>query len=206
MDQTDLFAASKALVSNYCAEFPLFAEELDVLFDLIRMRLTVSVAMSSHQIKAHPENEYLLVSQKPALELLDRLDDIDPQFMTALFRHAAGHDAVDHASDIISYLEQHQPEVAPCSSRTLSMKPGLSSPQTAVTRPFPPLAIKPLTHGSMKNAPKKRHASASAAMAKTAQFTKQMPLPQNSRKNVAPSIWRRRIRQSQRTTARTGRG
>jgi 4-aminobutyrate aminotransferase-like enzyme/Ser/Thr protein kinase RdoA (MazF antagonist) len=109
MDQDDLFAASKALVCNYCAEFPLFAEELDVLFDLIRMRLTVSVAMSSHQIKAHPDNEYLLVSQKPALELLDRLDDVDPQFMTALFRHAAGLDAVDHASHIINFLEENQP-------------------------------------------------------------------------------------------------
>ncbi|QYX55752.1 aminotransferase class III-fold pyridoxal phosphate-dependent enzyme [Roseovarius sp. SCSIO 43702] len=109
LDAEDLYTAMRAVIEGYVAEFPLTAPEADVLFDLMRMRLVASVCISSHQIKAHPGNDYLLVSQKPAFALLDRLDRIDPAFMTALCRKAAGHDAVPTAPAIRADLAARPP-------------------------------------------------------------------------------------------------
>jgi len=96
----DIYTAMRAVIEGYTSEFAISADEADLLYDLARMRLAASVCISSHQIKAHPGNDYLLVSQKPAFDLLARLDRIDPEFMIALCRKAAGHDAIATAPDI----------------------------------------------------------------------------------------------------------
>jgi murein DD-endopeptidase MepM/ murein hydrolase activator NlpD len=105
----DVYAAARAVIAAYVAEFPLTAAEAEVLFDLMRMRLAASVCISSHQSRLHPENEYLLISQGPAFALLQRLDRIDPEFMVALFRRAAGHAATRHATDVSAFLAGTEP-------------------------------------------------------------------------------------------------
>ena len=96
----DIYTAMRAVIEGYTSEFAISADEVVLLYDLARIRLTASVCISSHQIKAHPGNDYLLVSQQPAFDLLARLDRIDPEFMIALCRKAAGHDAIATAPDI----------------------------------------------------------------------------------------------------------
>jgi 4-aminobutyrate aminotransferase-like enzyme/Ser/Thr protein kinase RdoA (MazF antagonist) len=93
LDTPDVYAASRALIAGYAAEFPLQEPEADQLYDLMRMRLVASVCISSRQARLHPENDYLTISQAPAFALLERLDKIDPEFMVALFRRAAGYPA-----------------------------------------------------------------------------------------------------------------
>ena len=90
LDAPDLYAAARALIEGYVAEFPLLEAEADQLFDLMRMRLVCSVCISSRQSRLHPENDYLLISQAPAFALLSRLEKIDPEFMICLFRRAGG--------------------------------------------------------------------------------------------------------------------
>ena len=104
MGVTNLYSAARTLVSAYVAEFPLNEPEAEVLFDLMRMRLAASVCISSHQSRLHPDNDYLLISQAPAFQLLERLDQIDPQFMVALFRVAAGFAASPAEAQIRTYL------------------------------------------------------------------------------------------------------
>ncbi|MBN8629766.1 MAG: aminotransferase class III-fold pyridoxal phosphate-dependent enzyme [Rhodobacterales bacterium] len=104
LDTPDLYAATRALVSGFAAEFPLTEDEADLVFDLMRMRLVCSVCLSSRQSKLHPENDYLLISQAPAFALLERLERIDPAFMIALCRKAAGFEAVPGASEIVADL------------------------------------------------------------------------------------------------------
>ena len=104
LDTPDLYAATRALITGFASEFPLTEDEADLIFDLMRMRLVCSVCLSSRQSKLHPENDYLLISQAPAFALLERLDQIDPAFMIALCRKAAGFEAVPGASEVAADL------------------------------------------------------------------------------------------------------
>lgn len=100
----DIYAAARAVIAAYVAEFPLEEAEAEVLFDLMRMRLAASVCISSHQSQLHPDNDYLLISQAPAFALLERLERIDPEFMVALCRRAAGFDATPNEGEIRAFL------------------------------------------------------------------------------------------------------
>ena len=104
LDTPDLYAATRALVSGFTERFPLTEDEADLIFDLMRMRLVCSVCISSRQSKLHPENDYLLISQAPAFALLERLAQLDPAFMIALCRKAAGFEAIPGASAIAKDL------------------------------------------------------------------------------------------------------
>ena len=90
LDVPDVVAAAEQVVSGYTAEFPLTADELSVVVDLAATRLAMSVAISSHRSADHPDNEYLLVSQAPALRLLRRLAGMRHGFLHFAVRHAAG--------------------------------------------------------------------------------------------------------------------
>ncbi len=61
------------VVAGYDAEWPLRPEELEVLFDLIRLRLAMSVVMAARQHADDPENDYLLVSQDGVWRTLELL-------------------------------------------------------------------------------------------------------------------------------------
>ena len=104
LDTSDLYAAMRALVTGFATAFPLTEDEADLVYDLMRMRLVCSVCISSRQSKLHPENDYLLISQAPAFALLERLEELDPAFMTALCRKAAGYEAIPHAAAIAADL------------------------------------------------------------------------------------------------------
>ncbi len=109
LDAPDIYAATRAVILGYVAEFPISEDEADVLYDLMRMRLAASVAISSHQSKEHPENDYLLISQASAFALLGRLDRIDPGFMAALCRRAAGFAAIRTEPAIRAHLANLSP-------------------------------------------------------------------------------------------------
>lgn len=100
----DVYATMRHVIAGYVAEFPLTGAEADVLYDLMRMRLAASVCISSRQAGLHPENDYLTISQEPAFALLERLDSIDPEFMVALCRHAAGHPATHAHGAVLAHL------------------------------------------------------------------------------------------------------
>ena len=104
LDAPDLYAALRTIIAAYVAEFPLHEPEADVLYDLMRMRLAASVCISSRQARKHPENDYLLISQGPAFTLLERLDRIDPEFMVALCRRAAGFAATKAEAEVRAHL------------------------------------------------------------------------------------------------------
>ncbi len=106
LDAPDLYTAMRVVIEGYTAEFAITEDEADVVYDLMRMRLAASVAISSHRIKEHPENEYLLISQAPAFALLERLDAIDPGFMIALCRRAAGFAATRAEPAVRQYLAE----------------------------------------------------------------------------------------------------
>ena len=90
MDKADPLAIAKQVVQGYHVNYPLTEIELDVLYYLICARLCITVAMSAYYKKLEPDNEYLIISEKPAWDLLEKLIEISPDFAKGEFREACG--------------------------------------------------------------------------------------------------------------------
>ena len=101
LDKADPLAAAKSIVGGYHQVYPLTEPELAVLFDLIRMRLCMSVCHCAHQSHQEPENEYLRISERPAWALFHKLGDCQarlaelyvPPSLRIAARAAAGKDS-----------------------------------------------------------------------------------------------------------------
>jgi 4-aminobutyrate aminotransferase-like enzyme/Ser/Thr protein kinase RdoA (MazF antagonist) len=107
LDKADPLAAAAQIVAGYHAEFPLTAAELEILFPLICARLMVSVTNSAYQQTVEPDNEYLLISERPAWALLEKLDSLNPQFAHYTFRQACGLPACPPESAIAQWLRDN---------------------------------------------------------------------------------------------------
>ena len=104
LDANDVIAAGRAVISGYVAEFALTDDELRVLYDLAATRLAMSVAISARRGREFPDNEYLLVSQAPALRLLRKLTGMRPEFLHFAAREAAGLTPVPQHDRIVEWL------------------------------------------------------------------------------------------------------
>ena len=108
LDKADPLAAAKAIVSGYHRACPITEQEMAVLFDLICMRLCMSVCHSAYQCRHEPDNEYLRISEKPAWNLLNKLAGIHPHLATYTFRHACGLPPVPQGKEIVAWLKQNR--------------------------------------------------------------------------------------------------
>ncbi len=106
LNSSDTLASAAQFITAYHAEFPLLEMELEVLFDLVCMRLCMSVCISSRRSREFADNDYLLVSQGPALALLSRLANINPEFATLWFRSACGLRPVRNGAAIVDWLHE----------------------------------------------------------------------------------------------------
>ncbi len=88
LDKDDPIHSAIQVIKGYHSIIPLTEYEIDNLLVLAATRLCVSVSMSSYQITQEPDNEYLLISQQPALKALHKLREINPQLVRYLFRDA----------------------------------------------------------------------------------------------------------------------
>lgn len=123
LDKPDPVALAAAIVRGYHETRPLSELELDVLFDLIRARLAISVTMSACQSAQAPGNDYLLVSQQPAWGLIERLDGVSPAWARGMFRRACGLQADPGGERVVSWLQEHQGQFAPVMGDDLGTAP-----------------------------------------------------------------------------------
>ncbi len=93
MGKPDPLSAAIHVVAGYHSQFPLLEEELDLLYVLVAMRLAISVTKSAINRKKEPDNEYLLISDAPAWELLKLWRNISREKAFFSFRHASGFSA-----------------------------------------------------------------------------------------------------------------
>lgn len=105
LSQDDPVRAIVPVVSGYDGEWPLRPEELEVLYDLIRLRLAMSVAMAAWQYANDPGNDYLLVSQRSVWRTLGLLTSESPDLAHFRFRDACGWDAVPAARHVRQFFE-----------------------------------------------------------------------------------------------------
>ncbi len=88
MYHNDALEASLPIIKGYHSTFPLQESELVHLYNAIAMRLVISVTNSAINKIKEPENPYLLISEKPAWEVLKKWYKICPDFAHFSFRQA----------------------------------------------------------------------------------------------------------------------
>jgi 4-aminobutyrate aminotransferase-like enzyme/Ser/Thr protein kinase RdoA (MazF antagonist) len=113
LDKANPFGAAAEIIAGYHEVFPFTELELEVLYTLICMRLAVSVTNSALQQRLHPENTYLLVSERPAWELLERLSRVDPALPHFIFRHACGLRPCPQNGSVVEWLVQNADAFGP---------------------------------------------------------------------------------------------
>ena len=73
LDQPAPIDVAGRIAAAYHRVYPLQSEELDLLFDLIAMRLVTSVTLSASRRERVKDNAYLNISETPAWAMLERL-------------------------------------------------------------------------------------------------------------------------------------
>ncbi len=117
LDTDDPIGAAGRIAAAYHRHHPLQEAELDLLFDLIALRLVTSVTMSAARRDRAKENAYLSISEAPAWNLLRRLGAMDPILATGILRRACGFEAVSGATRVTDWISAHRAQFAPIFDR-----------------------------------------------------------------------------------------
>ncbi len=88
MGKNDPLQATIPLLKGYHSTFQLQEEELEHLYVAIAMRLVISVTKSTMNKSDAPDNKYLLISEKPAWDVLKKWRNISKEFALYSFRKA----------------------------------------------------------------------------------------------------------------------
>lgn len=112
LNKPDPLQAGAQVVKGYHAIFPLMENELNVLYDLIAIRLCMSVMHAAIRTKDNPDDAYLSISEKPAWALLRQLRTIHPRLALYTFRAACDLEACPQTTPIVKWLQAHANEIA----------------------------------------------------------------------------------------------
>jgi 4-aminobutyrate aminotransferase-like enzyme/Ser/Thr protein kinase RdoA (MazF antagonist) len=105
------------IAAGYHRAYPLQSEELELLFDLIAMRLVTSVTISASRRERVKDNAYLNVSEAPAWAMLERLRAMDAALATGLLRHACGFEAAPGAKSVVRWIAENRTKLRPVMDR-----------------------------------------------------------------------------------------
>ena len=105
LDTPDPLMAAGAVVRGFHEATPLTRDELGVVYTLARARLGASVSIAaSRRQQAEAVDEYLLVSERAAWEMLGRLDLIPERLATGILRSACGLESCPRTSRLSKWL------------------------------------------------------------------------------------------------------
>lgn len=99
MGHNDPLQAALTIVKGYHSSFALTEPDLEHLYTAIAMRLVISVTKSGLNKIKEPDNEYLLISEKPAWGVLEKWRVVSKDFAHYRFRHVCGF--VGHPSESV---------------------------------------------------------------------------------------------------------
>ncbi len=128
--------ALRDVVEGYHGVAPLAAPELDLLLDLVRARLALSVVMAGWQSSRDPGNDYLLVSQGGVWAGLCALLAVDDELELYRLRATCALEPVPHARAVRQYLALA--DAAPVLGRPLADLPHATLDWSAARTPEQP--------------------------------------------------------------------
>ena len=123
MDKADIRATLGGPVRGYHRELALSELEMSLLYDLIVLRLLVSVAIGSRNARLHPENEYLQISQNSAWELLARLGATEASLFHYWVRASCGLEPHPDRLAVSHWILEHGGSIAPVTEHNLAEVP-----------------------------------------------------------------------------------
>ena len=88
--RTDWLTAACELTAGFHAVTPLEDVELRCVWDLVLLRLCLSICMSAQQQQDRPDDAYLSVSQEPIRRVIGELTAVSPRFCEYRLRAACG--------------------------------------------------------------------------------------------------------------------
>ena len=98
LDKNDPLATAMEIVRGFNQVYPLNGNELAVLFDLVCMRLCVSLCLAAYKAEQLPGDDYIKISQEPIRHILPQLIKIPRRLAEAAFRKACEMDPVKDTS------------------------------------------------------------------------------------------------------------
>ncbi|MFW9769327.1 MAG: aminotransferase class III-fold pyridoxal phosphate-dependent enzyme [Candidatus Thorarchaeota archaeon] len=104
LDKDDPIGTAQKIISGYHSVFPITEQEIELLFPLACTRLATSVSVSAYQKTLEPDNEYLIISEARAWELLTRLAEVHPRFAAYCFRQAAGFEPCPNSQRVTEWV------------------------------------------------------------------------------------------------------
>lgn len=108
LDESHPLDAAGSVVKGYHRQLPLSELEIGLLFDLINMRLTLSVCIGAYQQAEDPENKYLGVSEKSIWNALFKFQKTSPAFAHYYFRDICGLEPVPNCLQAIAWIRNRQ--------------------------------------------------------------------------------------------------
>jgi Ser/Thr protein kinase RdoA (MazF antagonist) len=90
LGQTDPLGSAQTLLRGYHQSLPLTTTEISLVFDLMCMRLCMSVCICAHQQRLEPDNEYLSIDAQENWDLLDELQGVAYSDARAMMLAACG--------------------------------------------------------------------------------------------------------------------
>ena len=75
--QVDPLSSAQTLLRGYHQTLPLTSTEISLVFELMCMRLCMSVCIGAHQRRLEPDNEYLGIDEQQCWELLAELQTVN---------------------------------------------------------------------------------------------------------------------------------
>jgi 4-aminobutyrate aminotransferase-like enzyme/Ser/Thr protein kinase RdoA (MazF antagonist) len=113
LGKSDPVAAAAHVVAGYHAALPLEEVELELLYPLIALRLSTSVAVSAAQQAQEPGNAYLAVSEADSWRALEQLAAVNPRFAHYSFRAACALEPCPRNPAVVDWLRRHRGTFAP---------------------------------------------------------------------------------------------
>ncbi|MHA1962445.1 MAG: aminotransferase class III-fold pyridoxal phosphate-dependent enzyme [Candidatus Thorarchaeota archaeon] len=111
LEKSDPIAAAAQIIRGYHREFPLTELEIELLFYMICIRLTMTVTIAAYQTSLEPDNEYLRISEAQAWDTLFLLREVHPRFAAYTFRDACDLVPCPNSQSTLEWLSQNQSQI-----------------------------------------------------------------------------------------------
>ncbi len=122
LDHPNPEEALAALTRGYHNAYPLTAQEVDLIWPLLCLRLAVSVVNSTIMAVENPDDPYVVISQKPAWDFLES-HQVNPGLIKARLRAACDLPVCDGATDVMSWIDGERGNFAPILKQNLENAP-----------------------------------------------------------------------------------
>ena len=121
--KSDPLAAAAAVAAGCHEVFPLTENEIQAVFALMVLRLSLSVAIAAEQQAEKPDDSYLGISQAAIRETLPLLTAMHPRLAHYRLRDACGLAPVPHAPRVVEWLRANAERVSSITGHDMRVEP-----------------------------------------------------------------------------------